>query len=87
MSRITEPLTWDEICLRYPDSWVCVVDIERGELPFRTARVVGAGAARRDPLEQSAFWRDVYREIGHYSTGEPVTAVPRFECERVVIVP
>ena len=24
---ITEPLTWDQICERYPDQWVCVVEI------------------------------------------------------------
>lgn len=44
-----EPLTWTEICARYPDQFVCLVDrvsVERGSPEIRTARVVGHGLTR-----------------------------------------
>lgn len=25
---ISEPLTWDQICGRYPDQWVALIEIE-----------------------------------------------------------
>jgi hypothetical protein len=43
----TEPLPWAEICARYPDQYVCLVDIVRPPLrspEIVTARVVGHGA-------------------------------------------
>jgi hypothetical protein len=52
----TEPLSWAEICARYPDQFVCLVDIVAVELrspEIQTARVVGYGATRRaafDPI-------------------------------------
>lgn len=69
--EISEPLTWDEICQRYPDEWVCLVEIDRVEpnhFGFRTARVVGHGKTRREPLVQARAWRSRYSSIGHYST-------------------
>ena len=59
---ISEPLTWNEICERYPDEWVCLVEIDRPDdnnFAFRTARVVGHGKHPRDPFLQ-----------GHYFTGD-----------------
>jgi hypothetical protein len=46
----TEPLSWVEICIRYPDQYVCLVDIDWVELrspEIKTAQVVGYGATRR----------------------------------------
>ena len=43
----TEPLPWAEICTRYPDQFVCVVDIVHPPLrspEITSARVVGHGA-------------------------------------------
>ena len=48
-----EPLPWAEICARYPDRFVCLVDIVRAELrspEIKTARVVGHG-----PTHDAAF--------------------------------
>ena len=43
MSATTaERLTWDEICARYPDEWVLLVDgdfVDDAELSVRSARV------------------------------------------------
>jgi hypothetical protein len=46
----TEPLPWVEICIQYPDQYVCLVDIDRAELrspEIKRARVVGYGPTRR----------------------------------------
>lgn len=76
---ITEPLTWDEICERYPDQWVVLVEIDRGDADhvrrFRSARVVGAGKTRREPLEQSRLLRQRYSGFGHYYTGPITTSI------------
>jgi len=78
---LPEPMTWGEICERYPSQWVCVVDMDRltpTSSEFRTARVVGHGATRREPLDQARAWRSRFEIIGHYFTGAIVAPVPRF---------
>lgn len=45
----SEVLTWDQICARYPDRFVCLVDTvypENGSPQIVSARVVGHGATR-----------------------------------------
>lgn len=77
---ISEALSWAEICSSYPEQWMCLVEIERGDLApetIRSARVVGHGKTRRGPLEQARSWRDQYRVIGHYYTGPVLAPVPR----------
>lgn len=69
---ISEPLTWDEICARYPDEWVCVVEIDRihsNGFEFRTARVIGHGKTRRASFDQARPLREHYPLVGHYYTG------------------
>jgi hypothetical protein len=68
---MSEPLTWAAICERYPDQWVCLVEIDwthPRDFEFRTARVIGHGKTRRAPLEQARVWWDRYPSIGFYST-------------------
>jgi hypothetical protein len=70
--EISEPLTWAEICARYPDEWVCLVEMDckaPNAFEFRSARVIGHGKTRRAPVEQAMHWRDQYALIGHYYTG------------------
>jgi hypothetical protein len=70
--EISEPLTWVEICTRYPDEWVCLVEMDRVHpfgFEFRSARVVGHGKTRRAPVDQAMRWRSHYDSIGHYFTG------------------
>ena len=77
---ISEPLTWAEVCARYPDQWVCLVEIDRIHpdlFDFRTARVIGHGKTRRDPVDQALAWRDDYDLIGHYFTGRIAVRPPR----------
>jgi hypothetical protein len=69
---ISEPLTWAEICKRYPDEWVCLVEMDRvrpHEFEFRTARVVGHGKTRTEPFEQAEPFWETHKLIGHYFTG------------------
>jgi hypothetical protein len=85
---ISEPLAWDEICKRYPDEWVCLVEIDRVEpqnFEFRTARVVGHGKTRREPLDQARPWREHYKSIGHYFTEHRETMTERASIEFVRI--
>jgi hypothetical protein len=77
---ISEPLTWAEICARHPDEWVCLVEIDRvhpNGFEFRTARVIGHGKTRREPVEQAMTWRAEYEFIGHYFTGRVTARPPR----------
>jgi hypothetical protein len=56
----TEPLLWAEICVRYPDQFVCLIDVEPVEVrspEIRSARVVGHG-----PTHGAAF--DPIRGLG-----------------------
>jgi hypothetical protein len=73
---ISEPLTWEQICKRYPDQWVCLVEFDRidpGRFAFRTARVVGHDSRRRTAVEQSRPWWRAYEEVGQHFTGRTET--------------
>jgi hypothetical protein len=79
-ATISEPLTWAQICERYPDEWVCLVEISRvrpNHFELRSARVVGHGKTRGEPLAQSRPWRARYETIGHYFTGPIIAPIPR----------
>ncbi|MGN6106975.1 MAG: hypothetical protein ACTHU0_17855 [Kofleriaceae bacterium] len=79
-ATISEPMTWAQICERYPDEWVCLVEIDRplpNNFEFRTARVVGHGKTRREPFVQARPWWNHYRQIGHFFTGRVVAPIPR----------
>ena len=71
-ATVSEPMSWKEICERYPDEWVALVEIDWVDEPdfdFRSARVAGHGKHRRDPMAHAdALWAR-YDEIGHYFTG------------------
>ena len=66
---ISEPLTWEQICELYPNEWVCLVEIDNindTDFDFRTARVVGHGKTRREPLDQARPLLERYEGFGHY---------------------
>lgn len=78
--EISEPLTWAEICARYPDEWVCLVEMDYvhpNGPEIRAARVIGHGKTRGAPVEQARPWRDHYDLIGHYYTGRTTVRQPR----------
>ena len=88
---VSEPLTWDQICERYPDEWVCLVEIDwidRYSFSFRTARVVGHGAHPRDPFVQARAIRHRYEDLGHYFTGPSADPAPTAAAtDEVVVAP
>ena len=69
---LSEPLTWPEICARYPNEWVVLVEadwIDEDDKDFRSARVAGHGKTRREPLVQARSVWPRYGEIAHFFTG------------------
>lgn len=51
-----EPLTWDEICARHPDEWVCLAEVHfthPHKLAFRTAGLIGHGKTRSESRDQA----------------------------------
>jgi hypothetical protein len=72
-STISEPMSWDEICARYRDEWVVLVEIDWidwNAFEFRTARVLSHSKRRDEPLEESKPWRWRFEATGHFFTGE-----------------
>ena len=71
-AALSEPLSWKEICDRFPEEWVALVEIEwvnDRDFEFRSARVAGHGKGRREPMQQAAGLWSRYPEIGHFYTG------------------
>jgi hypothetical protein len=73
-----ERLSWAEICARYPDEWVVVVDmkwpnddIDEGEL--ESAIVLGHTKSRGDVLRETRHLRGEQDFSGHFFTG-PIVA-------------
>ena len=57
----------------------CVVDIEYGtDFDFVSARVVGHGKTRKEPLDQARPLRERYPSIGHFFTGRVRAPIWRF---------
>jgi hypothetical protein len=80
VAAISEPLTWAEICARYPDEWVCLAEMDRAnpyDFEFRKARVIGHGKTRGEPVAQVHLWGAQYELIGHYYTGRITERPPR----------
>jgi len=75
----SERMTWKEICERYPDEWVVLVEtqwVNDTDFDFGTAIVLGHFKSRKEasPHIKAAFQR--YQEVGSFWTGE--FRVPRF---------
>jgi hypothetical protein len=69
---LTDPLTWKQICERYPDEWVALVEVDwvnDRDFDFRSARVAGHGKRRKEPMIQAEPFRALYPTIGHFYTG------------------
>jgi hypothetical protein len=75
---VSEPMTWREICERFPDQWIALVALDwtddRDE-PFRTALIAGHGS-RREALSQAKPLRKLFAPIGPFFTGHAVPELP-----------
>lgn len=75
---VSEPLTWPEICERFPAQWIALVAldwVDDRDQPVRTALVAGHGS-RRDALRQARPLRKLFEPIGPLFTGDAPAAVP-----------
>lgn len=68
---LSELLGWKQICERYPDQWVALVEMDLDDETdeFTVARVAGHGATRRAPFEQMRAAGLKYEMVGHFFTG------------------
>jgi hypothetical protein len=75
---VSEPMTWSEICERFPDQWIALVALDwtddRDE-PFRTALVAGYGS-RNEALKQAKPLLKLFDQIGPFFTGDPRMVPP-----------
>ena len=75
---VSEPMTWSEICDRFPHQWIALVALDwvddRDE-PFRTALVAGHGS-HREALQQARPLLKLFDQMGPFFTGDPPRAVP-----------
>lgn len=73
---LSEPLTWEQICERYPEQWVVLVEIDRHDeehsTGFRTARVAGTGKTRRESFDRARPFERGYAGCANRFTG-PIT--------------
>lgn len=81
VSAVFERLTWDEICRRFPDEWVVLVEtdwVNDTDFTFGTAVVVAHHKRRKQasPDIKAAFL--CHDEVGCFWTGEISGPVPRF---------
>jgi hypothetical protein len=75
---VSQRLTRAEICERYPDEWVCLVEVEHETTGMiRSARVVGHGRTPTRSLEQVNIW-ETHPMIASFFTGKTQPPFPRF---------
>jgi hypothetical protein len=70
--HVSEPMSWTEICERFPDQWIALVALDwadEGDRPFRTALVAGHGS-RREALDPSKPLRKLFDPMGPFFTGQ-----------------
>ena len=70
-SHVSDPVHWDEICRRFPDQWIVLVELdwtdERGE-DIRIAFVAGSGG-KREALAAARPLLGVFDKLGSFYTG------------------
>src|SRR5215208_3195695 len=78
LANMSEPLTWTQICERYPDQWVVLVEVDWVDkddednlsFEFHIARVATRGPSRREALMQARLLRGRYPGMAHRFTGQ-----------------
>ena len=71
VQSVSEPMTWREICERFPDQWIALVALDwaddRDE-PVRTALVAGHGS-QREAMQQAKPLLKLFDRMGPFFTG------------------
>ncbi len=76
---VPERLTWSEICQRYPDEWVVLIEtkwIDADNFEFNTALVLGHSINHGEVLRRTRPLREHVMESGIYFTGCATPLVP-----------
>jgi hypothetical protein len=76
--QVSEPMTWSEICERFPDQWIALVALDWADdrdRPFHTALVAGHGS-RREALQQARPLRKLFAPLGPFFTGGSASELP-----------
>jgi hypothetical protein len=74
-------LAWNEICERFPDEWVVLVEVDwvnETDFEFGTAEVIAHHKRRKDASPDVKAARARNAEVGCFWTGELRGPVPRF---------
>lgn len=74
-------MTWKEICERYPDQWVVLVDtdwVDGHNFDFRSARVVGHNVRRAAALAGARPVTAHCQRFGCFFTGPKRGPLPHF---------
>jgi hypothetical protein len=76
--KVSEPMSWGEICERFPHQWIALVALDWADdrdQPFRTALVAGCGS-RHEALAQARPLRKLFDPIGPFFTGDSPSVLP-----------
>lgn len=78
IAHVSDPVSWDELCQRFPDQWVVLVELDWTDdagRDVRTAFVAGSAArSKRDAMRAARPLRAVFDELGCFHTS--ATRVP-----------
>jgi hypothetical protein len=76
--NVSEPMTWSEICARFPDQWIMLVALDwtdDSDQPLRTALVAGSGT-RDEAVAQAKPLIKLFDKLGPFFTGQAPAATP-----------
>ena len=81
LSMAPERMTWDDICRRFPDEWVVLVDADWADdhnFEFGTAQVFTHRASRREATQDLGVACGSFQNVGCFITGRIPGPIPRF---------
>ena len=79
--QVSERLSWKQICERYPDAWVVLVDtqwVNDTDFEFGTVIVLGHFKSRKEDSPHIKAVFQHYHEVGSFWTGGNRSQIPRF---------
>jgi len=81
LAPIDERLSWTEICARFPDEWVVIVDadwVDDHNFDFGTAKVFAHCKQRREATREMGTACRQSENVGCFFTGRVRGPIPRF---------
>jgi hypothetical protein len=81
LTHAPERMTWDEICRRFPDQWVVLVDadwVDDHNFEFGNAHVFAHRESRREATKDMGVACRSFENVGCFFTGRIRGPVPRF---------